>query len=109
MQPQKIALLVIMILSAVELLSSLGRPKREGPIGLKILVKARDYPQLAEGLVRYLLRDLAVWRGLDLEVCLEIEAPCGLSEEMQAIQAILLEEGLVGPAHDLQPDLIFVV
>jgi hypothetical protein len=109
MQPQKIALLVIMILSAAELLSSIRHPQRVGRAGLRILIKARENPQLAEGLVRYLLWELAVWRGLDVEVSLEFDATCSSCDEIQAIQAILLEEGLVGPAHDLSPDLVFVV
>lgn len=109
MQPQKIALLILMILSLVELLSCAGRRQRVRPAGLRILIKARERPQLAEGLVRYLMWELAVWRGLDIEVILEIDSSCAPREEMKAVQAILLEEGLLSPARDLVPDLVFIV
>lgn len=35
-----------------------------------------------------------------------MDEPC---EEMRAVEAILLEEGLLEPANDFEPDLVFVL
>ncbi len=106
MQPQKIALSVLILLGALQLVISVTRPRGTGQGKLKILIKAHNSAQLAEGLIRYLLWELALWRGLDLEISLVLDESC---EEMRAIEAIMREEGLLEPQSGFDPDLTFVL
>ncbi|MGI6667376.1 MAG: hypothetical protein ACOX5Q_08010 [Bacillota bacterium] len=106
MQPQKIALLCLMLLGVVQLVTSLRGGREGGQARLRILIKASGSPQPAEGLIRYLLWELTFWRGLDVRLSLVMDEPC---EEMRAVEAILLEEGLLEPANDFEPDLVFVL
>jgi hypothetical protein len=106
MQPQKIALSVIMLLGALQLVMSVARLRGAGQRGLKILIKAQSSAQLAEGLIRYLMWELALWRGLDVEISLVVDESC---EEMRAIEAIMRAEGLLEPPNGFDPDLTFVL
>lgn len=113
MELQKVALLVIIVLSVLEIASNALRDKRKDRTRLKILIKARDNPYLVEGLVRCVVWELSFLRGLDVEVGLEIDSSCTMYRETHALGAILIEEGLVGPvfreSSGFEPDLVFVV
>lgn len=104
MNPQRLALLAVIVACFLDLL---GNPMRRRPsVELKILIKARKSPQLAEGLIRYLVWDLALRRGIRVGIGLAVEGP---GDEPRAICAALLRDGLLEGEAPSDPDLVFVI
>lgn len=104
MNPQRCLLLVVIALCVLDLLDS--HVRRQTPVGLRILIRAQISPQLAEGLARYLILDMALRRGTRLRIDLLTD---GADDEVCAVRSILLREGFLEEQDGREPDLVFVV
>ncbi|MGI6633397.1 MAG: hypothetical protein ACOX5M_10230 [Bacillota bacterium] len=105
MNPQRTLLLLAIACCLADLFA--GFLKNQHARELKILIKACNSPQLAEGLIRYLYWDLALFGGLRLSIDLQIDDAVG---ELAAIRRALVRDGLVeDESSTLEPDLVFIV